>query len=132
MSHWAEIDADGIVVRVTVGNNDEPDEGHQWLLDNLGGTWVQSSFNTYGGIYYTADRKPAKDQSKALRFNHAAIGYNYDEDRDAFIPPKPYESWLLDEATCLWVAPIEYPGDGGVYVWDESQGDWVEVDGATT
>ena len=126
MAHWAEIDENNLVVRVTVGNNDEPDEGYQWLVDNLGGRWLQSSFNTYGGIYYTADRQPAEDQSKARRFNHAAIGYTYDEERDAFIPPKPFESWVLDEATCLWVAPVPMP-EGGDYTWDEESGDWVTV-----
>lgn len=74
MAHWAEIDENNQVVRVIVGNNDEPDEGYQWLIDNLGGTWIQSSFNTYGGVYYNADRTVADEQSKARRFNHAAIG----------------------------------------------------------
>jgi hypothetical protein len=108
MSHWAEIDENGIVVRVTVGNNDEPDEGYQWLIDNLGGTWVQSSFNTYGGVHYTNEMVPSDDQSKALRYNHAGIGYTYDAERDAFIAPKPAPTdeiadWVLDEATCTWV-----------------------------
>ncbi len=107
MAHWAEIDDDGIVLRVTVGNNDEPDEGYQWLIDNLGGTWVQTSYNAN------------------FRYNYAGIGYTYDEDRDAFIPPQPYESWVIDEATCLWVAPIDYPTDGNTYIWDESEGQWV-------
>ena len=126
MSHWAEIDGSNQVVRIIVGNNDKPDEGYQWLIDNLGGTWVQSSFNTYGGVYYNADRTVADDQSKALRYNHAAKGYAYDENRDAFIPPQPYASWVLDEATCQWVAPIAYPAEGD-HVWDEEAGDWVEV-----
>jgi len=108
MAHWAELDENNLVVRVTVGNNDEPDEGYQWLLDNLGGTWVQTSYN--GNI----------------RYNYAGISYTYDEDRDAFIPPQPYASWVLDEDTCLWVAPIAYPAEG-VHVWDEEAGDWVEV-----
>ena len=58
----------------------------------------------------------------------AGIGFTYDADRDAFIPPTPYPSWVLDEATCLWVAPIDYPANGGQYVWDEEAGDWVSAD----
>ena len=124
MAHWAEIDGSNQVVRVIVGNNDEPDEGYQWLIDNLGGTWIQSSFNTYGGVYYNADRTPADDQLKARRFNHAGIGYTYDETRDAFIAPQPYPSWVLDEGTCLWQPPLPYPEDGGNYRWDEDLFSW--------
>jgi hypothetical protein len=130
MAHWAQIDENNIVTQVIVGNNDDPDEGYQWLINNLGGTWVQSSFNTYGGVYYNADRTPADDQLKARRFNHAGIGFTYDENRDAFIPPQPYASWVLDEGTCLWVAPIAYPAEGD-HVWDEQAGDWVEVTNGT-
>jgi len=110
MAHWAEIDDDNVVLRVTVGNNDEPDEGYQWLIDHLGGTWVQTSYN------------------QTFRKNYAGIGFTYDEARDAFIPPKPYLSWVLDEDTCLWVAPIPYPTDGADYFWDEDAGDWVAVE----
>ena len=90
-----------------------------------GFTVKQTSYNTHGGIHYT-DGEPSADQSKALRYNYAGIGYSYDEDRDAFIPPQPYASWVLDEDTCLWVAPIAYPAEG-VHVWDEEAGDWIEV-----
>ena len=107
MAHWAQIDENNTVIRVTVGNNDEPDEGYQWLVDNLGGTWVQTSYN--GNV----------------RKNFAGIGYTYDETRDAFIPPTPYASWVLDEATCQWVAPVPMPTDGAMYTWDEQAGDWV-------
>lgn len=94
MAHWAEIDENNIVLRVTVGDNNEPDEGYQWLIDNLGGTWVKTSYN--GNI----------------RKNYAGIGYTYDEVRDAFIPPKPddYEedgksfTFILNEDTCRWEA----------------------------
>ena len=72
--------------------------------------------------------RPSDDQNKALRFNYAGIGYSYDETRDAFIPPQPYPSWVLDEGTCLWVAPIPMPTDGSAYVWDEDAGDWVPAD----
>jgi len=87
MAHWAEIDETNIVLRVLVGDNNDPagDEGYQWLIDNLGGTWVKTSYN--GNI----------------RKNFAGIGYLYDPIRDAFIPPKPEEgNWELNEDTCLW------------------------------
>jgi hypothetical protein len=89
MSHWAEIDNDNKVIRVLVGDNNDPngDEGYQWLLDNLGGTWIKTSYNNN------------------IRFNYAGIGYTYDEIRDAFIPPKPANAIGLDEETCRWIVP---------------------------
>lgn len=89
MAHWAEIDENNIVLRVTVGNNEDPngDEGYQWLIDNLGGTWIKTSYN--GNI----------------RKNFAGIGFTYDPVKDAFIPPQPQGEgvWILDEETCRWV-----------------------------
>jgi len=85
MSHWAEIDADNKVIRVTVGNNNEPDEGYQWLVDNLGGTWIKTSYNSN------------------IRKNYAGVGHSYDELRDAFIAPKCHVEAILDEATCKWI-----------------------------
>ena len=112
MSHWAEIDLENKVIRVTVGDNNDPagDEGYQWLIDNLGGTWIKTSYNNN------------------IRFNYAGIGYSYDEVRDAFIPPKPFNSWVLDEATCQWNSPIAYPNDGKKYRWNEELGDWIAID----
>ena len=93
MSHWAEIDLDNKVIRVLVGDNNDPagDEGYQWLLDNLGGTWIKTSYN--GNI----------------RFNFAGIGYSYDEARDAFIAPELEGNLGLDEATCQWIMPKVEP-----------------------
>lgn len=108
MSHWAEIDENNTVLRVLVGNNSEPDEGEAFM-NSLGGTWVKTSYN--GNI----------------RKNFAGIGYTYDAGRDAFIPPKPYESWLLNEDTCLWEAPVPYPTDGIMYTWNEELADWQAV-----
>jgi len=105
MSHWAEIDENNIVLRVLVGNNSEPDEGEAFM-NSLGGTWVKTSYN--GNI----------------RKNYAGVGMSYDEGRDAFIAPKPYASWVLDEETCRWEAPTPYPTDGIMYVWDEETTDW--------
>jgi hypothetical protein len=106
MSHWAEIDENNIVIRVTVGDNNDPDEGYQWLLDNLGGTWIKTSYN--GNI----------------RKNYAGVGYYYDQDRDAFISPQPFNSWTLDEETCKWEPPTPYPTDGGAYKWVEDDLNW--------
>jgi hypothetical protein len=96
MAHWAEIDENGIVLRVTVGSNDDADEGYQWLIENLGGTWVKTSYNTQGGVH-TLGGIP-------LRKNYAGIGYTYNSERDAFIPPRPEieGEWVLNEDTCLW------------------------------
>ncbi len=124
MSHFAKLDENNLVTFVTVGRQ-EDDGLEEELNARTGDVYRQTSYNTRGGVHYT-DGEPSADQSKALRYNYAGIGYSYDENRDAFIPPQPFESWVLDEATCLWVAPIAYPADG-VHVWDEEAGDWVEV-----
>jgi hypothetical protein len=89
MAHWAEIDNDNKVIRVLVGDNNDPngDEGYQWLLDNLGGTWIKTSYN------------------HNIRKNYAAIGYTYDQARDAFIAPKPDNAIGFDEETCRWIVP---------------------------
>jgi hypothetical protein len=135
MAHFAKLDENNVVVFVTVGRQ-EDDGLEDELTARTGDVYRQTSYNTRGGVHYTTDDKgnrvPSQDQSKSFRKNYAGTGYTYDPERDAFIPPKPYESWELDEATCLWVALIEYPADGGVYTWDESQGDWVEVVSETT
>jgi hypothetical protein len=97
MSHWAEIDKDNLVIRVTVGSNEDHDEGYQWLIDNLGGTWVKTSYNTHGGVH--------KLGGTPLRKNYAGIGFTYDESRDAFIPPISVvegKEFVLNEETCLW------------------------------
>jgi hypothetical protein len=122
MSHFAKIE-NGVVTFVTVGRQE--DDGRELeLCERTGDTYRQTSYNTQGGVHYT-DGVPSADQSKALRKNYAGIGYTYDEQRDAFIPPKPYESWILNEDTCLWEPPTPYPTDGGMYQWDEVNGDWV-------
>ena len=126
MSHYAQLDENNVVVFVIhAKSNDKEAE----FTESTGDVWKQTSYNTYGGIHYT-DGEPSEDQSKALRFNYAGIGFTYDETRDAFIPPQPYASWALDEDTCLWVAPIAYPAEG-VHVWDEQATDWIEVQDET-
>jgi hypothetical protein len=109
MAHWAELDENNIVIRVTVGDNDDPngDEGYQWLLDNLGGNWVKTSYNG------------------TIRKNFAGVDYTYDANRDAFIPPKTLDSWVLDEETCRWVPPFSPPDDDNRYCWDEPTISWM-------
>jgi hypothetical protein len=128
VSHFAKIDPEtNLVTFVTVGRQ-EDDGREEELIARTGDIYRQTSYNTYGGVHYDPETgEPSEDQSKALRFNYAGIGFTYDADRDAFIPPKPFESWVLDEDTCLWVAPVPYPKDGEAYVWDEDAGDWVAV-----
>ena len=109
MAHFAELDENNIVLRVLVTDNDYPNEGYDWLVETLGGTWVQTSYNA------------------TIRKNFAGVGYTYDSERDAFIEPKPFESWELDEETCRWVAPTAYPTDGKIYTWNEETLNWIEA-----
>ena len=127
MSHFAKLDENNVVVFVTVGRQQD-DGNEEHLTARTGDTYKQTSYNTRGGVHYDpATGEPSADQSKALRKNYAGIGYTYDQDRDAFIPPKAFESWVLDETTCLWVAPVEMPDDGKEYRWDEDSTSWVEI-----
>ncbi len=127
MSHFAKLDENNVVTFVTVGRQ-EDDGLEAELTARTGDVYKQTSYNTRGGVHYDPEAgEPSEDQSKALRFNYAGIGFTYDEDRDAFIPPKPFESWVLNNYTCLWEAPEPYPEDGESYTWDEDAGDWVAV-----
>ena len=113
MAHFAKV-VDGTVTQVIVA---EP-EFFNTFVDSSPGQWIQTSYRTQGGQH--PDGNP-------LRKNYAGIGYSYDAGRDAFIPPKPYPSWTLNETTCLWDAPVAMPTDGKLYSWDEANGNWVEV-----
>lgn len=125
MAHFAKIDNLHTVVFVTVGR-DEDNELE--LCARTGDTYRQTSYNTRGGIHYDpVTGEPSADQSKAFRKNYAGIGYTYDPVRDAFIPPKPYPSWILNEQTCLWEPPVAMPDDGNRYQWDEATTSWVEL-----
>jgi len=120
MSHYAQLDENNVVVFVIhAKSNDKEDE----FTESTGDVYRQTSYNTHGGIHYT-DGEPSDDQTKAFRFNYAGIGFTYDKNRDAFIPPKPFESWILDEGICLWQPPLPYPEDGGNYRWDEDLFSW--------
>ena len=128
MSHFAQLDENNIVTFVTVGRQ-EDDGREQELFERTGDVYKQTSYNTRGGVHYDPETgEPSEDQTKALRKNYAGIGFTYDEARDAFIPPKPFESWVLNEDTCLWVAPIPYPEDGKRYTWDEESTSWTLVE----
>ena len=113
MSHYAKIE-NKIVTQVIVAEQD--------FIDTMDGQWVQTSYNTRGGIHY-APNSDDPDNGVALRKNYAGIGYTYDEDRDAFIPRKYFDSWVLDESTCTWEAPVPQPDDG--YLWDEQTQTWI-------
>lgn len=119
MAHFAQINENNIVVQVTPG----PDN---WLesSDKLPGTWIQTSYNTKGGVHYGKDGQP--DGGVALRKNYAGVGYTYDSDRDAFIPPKSYASWVLNEDSCNWEPPVPLPEDDDEkdYQWNESSQSW--------
>jgi hypothetical protein len=121
MAHFAEINEENIVTRVLVVDNSEEDNGQVFLAETLGlgGTWIKTSYNTQGGVH-TSGGTP-------LRKNYAGIGYTYDSGRDAFIPPKPYNSWVLNEDTCLWDAPTPMPTDGKPYRWVEEDLNWQEI-----
>jgi hypothetical protein len=128
MSHFAKLDENNIVIFVTVGRQ-EDDGKEQELFERTGDVYRQTSYNTRGGVHYNPETgEPSEDQSKAFRKNYSGLGYFYDEERDAFIPPKPYESWLLNEDTCLWDSPVPYPADGGVYQWDEPSQSWIPIE----
>jgi len=110
MAHYAKV-IYGIVQRVIVAEQDVIDSGI------FGDGWVQTSYNTYGGVH--------KNGGTPLRKNYAGVGYLYDESRDAFIPPRPFRSWKLNEDTCLWEAPTPRPDDDQLYSWNESTLSWV-------
>lgn len=127
MSHFAKLDQNNIVIFVTVGRQ-EDDGKEKELSERTGDTYKQTSYNTRNGIHYNVEtNEPSLDQSKAFRKNFAGIGYTYDKDRDAFIPPQPYPSWTLNEQTCNWDSPIPYPNDGSIYSWNEGTQVWDKV-----
>lgn len=96
------------------------------FVDTSPGTWIQTSYNTRGGVYYLPNSNtPSPDQSKALRANYAGIGYTYDQVNDVFYAPQPFPSWTISAPTWLWEAPVPYPSTGGPYIWDEATQSWV-------
>ena len=127
MAHWAKIDEDNNVIEVIVTSNDEDDEGESWIQDNLGGTWIKTSRNTRNGVHYDPlTGEPSADQSKALRGNYAGIGMVYDPELDVFYGKKQFDSWILNEQTFEWEAPVPMPETGGPWIWNESTGNWMK------
>ena len=135
MASFAELDINNKVLRVISVHNNEllengiesEQKGIQFLKSLYGENtiWKQTSYNTRGGKHYNTDNTLSLDQTKAFRKNHAGIDKIYDEARNAFISLKPYNSWTLNEETCLWEAPIPYPQDGNKYDWNEETLSWV-------
>jgi hypothetical protein len=115
MAHFAQIDENNIVVNVIVAEQDVIDSG----IVGDPTKWIQTSYNTHGGVH-TLGGTP-------LRKNYAGIGMTYDPSRDAFISPKPFNSWILDENRCVWEPPIPRPDDKKIYIWDEETVSWIEV-----
>ena len=118
MSHFAKVE-NGLVTQVIVAEQDVIDSGI------FGHGWVQTSYNTRGGVHYGQDGQP--DGGVALRGNYAGIGYTYDQTNDVFYAPQPYPSWIISAPTWQWQAPVPYPNDGKIYTWDEATQSWVEV-----
>ena len=114
MAHFAKVN-NGIVEQVIVA---EP-EFFNTFIDSSPGTWIQTSYNTKGGVHL--------DGGTPLRKNYAGIGFIYDQVRDAFYEPQPYPSWTLNESTCQWEAPSTYPDDGKMYTWNETTKAWDEI-----
>jgi hypothetical protein len=114
MSHFAKV-LDGKVVSVIVAEA----EFFETFVDSSPGEWIQTSYNTHGGVHANG--------GTPLRKNYAGIGFTYDRVKDAFIPPKPYASWTLNDETCLWQAPVPMPDDGKIYEWVESTTSWNEI-----
>ena len=117
MAHFAKVE-NGIVTQVIVAEQDFIHSGAVGNPEN----WIQTSYNTYGGVHLLG--------GTPLRKNFAGVGFTYNIEKDAFIPPKPlqYESWILNEEKCIWEAPIEMPNDGKPYYWDEELLEWVLLD----
>jgi len=121
MAHFAKV-VDGKVATVIVADASFFDT----FVDTSSGTWLQTSYNTRGGVHYVPDSNtPSEDQSKALRANYAGIGYTYNQTNDVFYAPQPFPSWTISAPTWLWQPPVPYPVDGNNYVWDETTLAWV-------
>ena len=117
MAHFAQLDENNIVVQVIVGV-DEPHDGEAIYFQTTGKVWKKTSYNTVGGVHLLG--------GTPFRKNYAGIGFTYDAQRDAFIPPQTFPSWVLDEQACQWNPPIQYPSDDKRYQWDEQTTSWKE------
>jgi hypothetical protein len=131
MAYYAELDENNVVTAVRTGTNEFSARLEEIYQERFGKVHKRTSYNTRGGIHYDSTTNQAsEDQSKSLRKNYAGVGYSYDQQRDAFIPPQPFPSWTLNETSCLWEAPVAMPSDGKAYMWDEDSAAWEEVTAA--
>jgi len=121
MAHYAFLDENNIVIEVITGKDEGVDgiDWEEWYGNFRGKVCKRTSYNTLGGVHSSG--------GTPFRKNYAGIGYSYDETRDAFIPPKPFSSWILNEETCLWISPVPYPNDGNFYEWNEEMQNWTQV-----
>jgi hypothetical protein len=125
MAHYAFLNEDYVVTEVIVGKDERLFDWENYSTIKKGQICKRTSYNTKGGIYYNPiTNLPDDDQSKSFRKNFAGIGFKYDMNLDAFIPPQSYPSWILNEGSCIWEAPVLYPNDGKFYVWDETTLSW--------
>ena len=123
MAHYAKV-VNGIVEKVIVAEA----EFFDTFVDDTPGKWIQTSYNTRGGVHYEPNSyTPSSDQSKALRKNFAGTNWIYDEDKDMFSPPQPYPSWIIDDSTGFWTAPTPQPDDVNKYEWNESTKSWIQI-----
>ena len=118
MAHFAQLDENNIVVQVIVAGDEYESTGEQLYAETVGGVWKRTSYNTVSGTH--------RNGGTPFRGNYAGVGFKYDETLDAFIPPKPFESWLFNESTFNWVPPIPVPDASSVWMWDEEKQAWVE------
>lgn len=127
MAHYALLDENNIVVQIIVGKEENPEIDWEQVYGEFHNLkCLRTSYNTRGGIHYNPSTgEPSEDQTKTLRKNYAGVGMKYDPSRDAFILPQPFDSWVLNEDTCLWDPPFPPPDDGGIYIWDENILNWV-------
>ena len=126
MAHYTFLNDNYIVTEVIVGKDETNFDWEQYYSIKRGQLCKRTSYNTRGGVYYNPiTNLPDDDQSKSFRKNFAGIGFKYDVNLDAFISPKPYPSWFLNEGSCIWEAPVPYPNDGQMYSWDETTKSWV-------
>ena len=124
MAHFAEVDANNTVIRVLVVGDDQEHRGQEFLADDLGlgGTWIQTSYNTRGNVHHGSDGEP--DGGTPLHMNYAGMGYSWDG--TGFAAPEPFPSWALDD-NYVWQPPVAMPDDGNMYEWDEATTSWVEI-----
>lgn len=128
MAHYAQLDEHNVVLQVIVVSDADAGPlpgvaGENFCHDLVGGRWKQTSYNTRGGVHYSPETNEP-DGGLAFRKNYAGIGYTYDDVRDAFVPPQPYPSWVLNEETCWWESPVPYPTNEQSYIWNETSLNW--------